>query len=101
MNKQHIARTDYTNYTRSRTTVAPNLTYDNAGTAEEQVTISIRVTYPDFSRWRAYLFARQYPYLTMAICVGVFIGLVLGADVAVWLWHSLRKMVAGNDAGVI
>jgi len=94
MPSSHNRRTDYTRQLRPRPSAyqpsAPRPVRPSVVEAE-QTTISIRVSYPDFSRWRLYKFARQYPYLALAVSVGILMVLVLLVDGALWLWHIVNK----------
>lgn len=45
----------------------------------DYTTLSIRINLPDYEKWRATIFARQYPYLSIGIAVAGVLGLsVLG-----------------------
>lgn len=58
---------------------------------KEQMTISVRVTLPDITQWRAYKFARQYPYLALAASIIALMALVLLANGVSWIWHIINK----------
>lgn len=85
-----LRRTDYTRYLRPR---GPSLEPKPALAQvpnPELMTVSIRIKLPDYANWRLYVFARQYPYISLAAAVTGLILLVIAGDIMTWLWHAVR-----------
>lgn len=91
-----LKRTDYTNYLRPRVQAA-EVSAQNPVQSDnsDQMTISVRVQLPDYASWKAYLFVRQYPYLSLAIVAGAGLILVIGGDILAWLWHTIHNYARG------
>lgn len=89
---RHFRQTDYTRYVRRRGPSAGALSQAPPKPADsDTMTISLRLSLPDYSRWKIYVFVRQYPYISLAIAAVAFIGLVLAGDALSWLWHIVHN----------
>lgn len=85
-----IKRTDYSGYVRPRRPAGTEATETVAPPADpEQMTVSVRIQLPDYTAWRAYIFARQYPFLSLAIAFGGLLGLFILGELAAWLVHVI------------
>jgi hypothetical protein len=61
--------------------------FDSHAAVDDKLTISIRINLPDYSQWKIFLFAQEYPYLTIAIAAGSILALLLLLNGLVLLWH--------------
>ncbi|HEX5448267.1 MAG TPA: hypothetical protein VFW90_03670 [Candidatus Saccharimonadales bacterium] len=53
----------------------------------EELTISIRLSLPDYNKWKTTMFIRQYPYLTIVTAGLGILALILLLGGLGFLWH--------------